>query len=201
MREDAERIIFVLLALIAPSAAALLLIKAEPAENWNAFGVIALNVALVFGPVFYGLAFCALPPRARLPWKILALVWPLVASAAMGCLSIGYFDWANVLTGSQQEVLVAGRVRATSFRGMDTRGKTSYRTGHTTYLVTIEFQDKPKELFINREEYLKLKAGDYYGRSMQRGGLGYYYEWMWDWAAHKNNAEPLQRKQGTFPAP
>lgn len=81
---------------------------------------------------------------------------------------MGYFYFANALTGSNEPVAVYGPVVK--------KGYSTGRTGFNAYL-TFLYNGREVTLKVPSKDYKSHKIGDIYGQTMYRGGMGYFYRW------------------------
>jgi len=142
-------------------------------DSESAGGDIAIKWAfsIFFVPmsvVFLLLAF-SLPRELSLPWNIFRVVAALVSAAVITYVSMGYFNFANALTGSSQPVLVSGAITEMKAESGRWIGK--------LHKITIRYEGREVMLTTTPQEFAQLKVGDVYSREMKLGGLGYYYTW------------------------
>lgn len=104
------------------------------------------------------------------------LVWPLIFAVILLLGSGGYVSLANTLIGEQVAEVVEGRIIEKSLIGKS-RGRRGspildIETRRVVLLDTIRIP-------VTRREYDELNVGDFYSRTMIRGGLGILYEKRW----------------------
>lgn len=140
----------------------------------NAAGDWAIRMSLIWiTPIAISimgvLSYHAMPPHPGIYRKIWAVVGPIVAGLICAYGAMGYFLFANALTGSQEKILVSGPVV------QKTTGYTRF-TGHSHYL-TIGYAGRQVGFSVSKAEDDAHKIGDTYGQYMNRGGFGYFYRW------------------------
>jgi hypothetical protein len=153
---------------LVPSFLGLIAIDSEAAG-----GDIAIKWAfsIFFVPmtvVFLLLAF-SLPREPLLQWRIFRVACALISAAIITYVSMGYFDFVNVLTGSKQPVLVSGTITKMKAESGRWAGK--------LHNITVRYGDRDIMLTVTPKEFDQLKIGEVYSREMKLGGLGYYYAW------------------------
>lgn len=108
--------------------------------------------------------------RRHLGYKIFFTVVSVFLGSFFTWGLLGYVILANALTGEAERVYVAGPV-------IEKKGGSGARfTGHNYYL-TIRYEGRPVCLTVSKADYDSHPVGWTYGREMQRGGYGYFYEW------------------------
>lgn len=114
------------------------------------------------------LSYWTMPDSQNIHRKIYGTVAPVFFGLIITGGFIGYFDFANALTGSDVPVAVSGPVVR--------KGHSTGRTGFNAYL-TFLFEGREVTLKVPVKDYDGYNVGDIYGQTMYRGGFGYFYRW------------------------
>ncbi|WP_214172613.1 hypothetical protein [Geoanaerobacter pelophilus] len=142
-------------------------------DSEGAAGDWAIRMAYIWVAPPIVVLFCLLSYcNKRASQSIFRKAWLIVAPVLGGVLltygSIGYFNFANALTGSDEPVVVSGPI----VKKADSSG----RMGPSTYLY-VHFEGREIHLSVPLKDWKSYKVGDIYSLTMYRGGFGYFYRW------------------------
>lgn len=162
-----------LLPVLLPSSIGMFMIDSE--AGWGEAG-IKFGFAIFFVPylLWYLLLFSrSLPKDPPISIKLVRVLGAMGGAAVISFFGFGYYSLLNALTGPDEKVWVSGPVKEMNAESGRWVGK--------VHEITIRHDGRNVQLTVTPEVFSELRKGEFYGREMKLGGLGYYYTWGVAW--------------------